>query len=109
MNRFETTSRRQRIAIVSILLLGVAFKVVYVFKSDQAWNKELVSTVHTSQHKYDHYYFRRGDYNTVERDGDVVFDSRKDGPIQGLALIDGVACKQFYDASKNDTGCAPLP
>jgi hypothetical protein len=102
-------SRKQRYILVSVALLALALKFVHFYDKYQSANKELVNTISSKSHSYSYFYNRRGNYNIIERDGRVIFDSRKDGVIQGIGLINGVACKQFYDAVKRDTGCDPLP
>lgn len=70
---------------------------------------ELLTRIESQGHTYELVYHKRKHYRLITRDGEVIFDSPKDGEVQCIALRAGVAHRCHYDPALKDTAWLPLP
>lgn len=83
-------------------------------EADETRGREVVSVVEFSGHTYTLYFHRRaGSFNTIRRDGELVFDGR-DHPelracIQEMVVMDSAIHRRCYLPLEKKVVTAPLP
>ena len=83
-------------------------------RREELRGRELVQTLELKGHRYDLYFHRRADYfNTIRKDGVVVFDGREDPElqpcIQEIVVVDEVVHRRCYLSQRRQVILVALP
>ena len=110
----KPASHTKKVGLILIAAVVILLQWQAKERREELRGRELVQTLNFLGHRYDLYFHRRADYfNTILKDGTVVFDGRKDpglrSCIQELVVIDEIVHRRCYSSQRKQVIMAALP